>query len=396
MDVLLSFQRLQRLQKLDLSGNTYFGRQPSKLLTVLQNMSSLVIVDLHACGIETLPVGMFTNTTQLDTLVLSVNSITSWDPKVFAPLHNLRILTLERNQIVSINVASFSHLTSLRQLDLSFNPFACNCDLMWFIEYVQMNNIFVINIGSASSYKCASPESLHGVPVLSAGLSPADCVTHTDFVVTLSTAAVIFLSAIVFALVYRGRWYIRYYIFLIRSRRRRYHELADGSYVYDAFVAHNSNDASWVVRHLLPQLETEGRYRLCLHQRDWPIGREISENIVESIEASRKVIVVLSNNFAQSQWCRMELEMANHRRLSNWRNSLILVLLETISSENQTATLRILLTTHTYLEWKERAQEKFWRALRKALRPPKGAPPVQMRSVRGRNRVGERERGMEE
>ena len=202
-------------------------------------MSSLTSVDLLACGIKTLPVGMFTNTTQLDTLVLSDNSITSWDPTVFAPLHNLRILTLERNQIVSVNVASFSHLTSLRQLDLSFNPFACNCDLMWFIEYVQMNNIFVINIGSASSYTCASPESLHGVPVLSAGLSPADCVTHADFVVTLSTAAANFLSAIVFALVYRGRWYIRYYVFLIRSRRRRYHELADGSYIYDAFVAHN-------------------------------------------------------------------------------------------------------------------------------------------------------------
>ncbi|KAK2188498.1 hypothetical protein NP493_130g00006 [Ridgeia piscesae] len=212
-------------------------------------------------------------------------------------------------------------------------------------------------------------------------LKVLNCVSHADIVVTLSTAAVIFLSAIVFALVCRGRWYIRYYIFLIRSRRRRHLDRADGSYVYDAFVAHNSNDASWVVRHLLPRLETEGRYRLCLHQRDWPIGREISENIVESIEASRKVIVVLSNNFAQSQWCRMELEMANHRRLSNWRNSLVLVLLETISPENQTATLRNLLTTHTYLEWKEREQEKFWRALKKALRPPKGAPPTEMRTV---------------
>ena len=324
---------------------------------------------------------MFANTTQLTSLFLTDNDIKSWIPDVFAPLRHLRILTLARNKIVSVNVASFSHLPSLRQLDLSLNPFACNCDLMWFLEYVHSNNIFIFYIGNPSKYICASPKSLHGVPVLRSGVSPADCVSHTDIFVTLSTAAAIFLSAIVFALVYRGRWYIRYYIFLIRSRRRRYLDRADGSYVYDAFVAHNSNDASWVVRHLLPRLETEGRYRLCLHQRDWPIGREISENIVESIEASRKVIVVLSNNFAQSQWCRMELEMANHRRLSNWRNSLVLVLLETISPENQTATLRNLLTTHTYLEWKERAQEKFWRALRKALRPPKGAPPTELRTI---------------
>ncbi|KAK2168447.1 hypothetical protein NP493_1225g02036 [Ridgeia piscesae] len=254
---------------------------------------------------------------------------------------------------------------------------------MWFIEHMRNNEISVVDIGQVNASICASPESLHGVPILRAGLSPADCISHTDLIFTLSMVAAIALSVIVFALVYRGRWYIRYYIFLIRSRRRRYLELADGSYAYDAFVAHNSNDASWVVRHLLPRIETEGRYRLCLHQRDWPIGREISENIVESIEASRKVIVVLSNNFAQSQWCRMELEMANHRRLSNWQNSLVLVLLETISPENQNATLRILLTTHTYLEWNERAQKKFWRALRKALRPPKGAPPTQMRSMQG-------------
>ena len=375
------FQRLRSLTKLDLAHNHLFGRQLAAFRLVFQNLPSLENLNLFGCGIWMLPDGMFTNTTQLTSLYLTDNDIKSWTPEVFAPLRHLRILTLARNKIVSVNVASFSRLTSLRQLDLSLNPFACNCDLMWFLEYVRSNNIYVFYIGNPSKYICASPLSLHGVPVLRSGLSPADCVSHTDIVVTLSTAAAIFLSAIVFALVHRGRWYIRYYIFLIRSRRRRYHELADGSYVYDAFVAHNSNDASWVVRHLLPRLETEDRYRLCLHQRDWPIGREISENIVESIEASRKVIVVLSNNFAQSQWCRMELEIANHRRLSNWRNSLILVLLETISPENQTATLRILLTTHTYLEWKERAQEKFWRALKKALRPPKGAPPTELRTI---------------
>ena len=375
------FQRLHRLTYLDISQNYYFGRLSASLRSVLQNLPSLDLINLHACGIEELPVSMFINTTRLTNVVLSGNAIKSWNPDVFAPLRHLHLLTLARNKIVSVNVASFAQLTSLRRLDLSLNPFACNCDLMWFLEYVQNNNIFVIDIGRASSYTCASPESLRGLPVLRVKLSPEDCVTHTDLVVTLSTAAAIVVSAIVFGLVYRGRWYIRYYFFLVRSRRRRYLELADGNYAYDAFVAHSSSDRVWVVRRLLPRLEAEGRYRLCLHQRDWLAGREISENIVESIEASRKVIIVLSNNFAQSRWCQVELAMASNRRLSNWRNSLVLVLLEAISPENQTATLRCLLTTHTYLEWNERAEEKFWRALKKALRRPPGAPPIQMRSI---------------
>ena len=183
------FQWLHRLAHLDISLNPFLCRLPAILPFVLQNMRNLNELSLHGCGIRELPVGMFTNTTQLTTTVLSGNAIKSWNPDVFAPLRNLSLLTLARNQIASVNVASFSQLTSLRRLDLSRNPFACNCDLMWFLEYVQNNNIFVLNIGSASSYTCASPESLHGVPLLRAELSPEDCVSHTDLVVTLSTAA---------------------------------------------------------------------------------------------------------------------------------------------------------------------------------------------------------------
>ena len=377
------FQPLQSLLLLDLTNNFKIDIA-GKLRSAFQNLMIFETLIISKCEIDTLPVGMFSNTTQLISLDISGNAFDSWNPEVFAPLRRLNTLKLSENRIYYLNVVLFSKLMSLRTLDLSGNPFVCNCDLMWFIKYMQNNDINLLFIAWDNEYTCASPESLRGTPILRAGLSPADCVSHTDLAVTLSTSAAIFLSAIVFVLVYRGRWYIRYYLFLIRSRRHRNLELSDNNYAYDAFVAHNSNDASWVVRHLLPRLETEGRYRLCLHQRDWPIGREISENIAESIKASRKVIVVLSNNFAQSQWCRMELEMANHRRLSNWRNSLVLVLLESISPENQTATLRSLLTTQTYLEWDERRQERFWRALRKALSLPKGARPTQMRSMQRR------------
>ena len=376
----MHFQRMNRLEHLDISSNAFLGSVPATLQSSFQNLPSLEMIDIHGCGIEELPVGMFDNTSKLTTVVLSGNAIKSWNPDVFAPLRHLQILTLARNKIVSVNIASFSQLTSLQQLDLSLNPFACNCDLMWFLEYVQKENIFIINIGQASAYACASPESLRGVHVLRSNLSHDDCISHTDLIIALSTAAAILISAIVFSVVYKARWYIRYYFFLIRSRRRRYMELTDGRYAYDAFVAHSSDDRVWVVRHLLPRIESEGRYRLCLHQRDWLAGKEISENIVESIEASRKVIIVLSNSFARSRWCQVELAMASNSRLRNRCKSLILVLLETITPENETATMRCMLTTHTYLEWNEAEENKFWKALRKALRRPL-EQRVEMRSI---------------
>ncbi|KAI0220993.1 hypothetical protein LSAT2_027566 [Lamellibrachia satsuma] len=375
------FQPLVHLKALDLSENSFLGRRPDKLRTILQNLTNLESISLTGCEIATLSVGMFFNTTRLRTVSLSGNAIRSWNPAVFAPLRQLRLLTLARNKIVSVKIASFSGLTSLSELDLAHNPFACDCDLTWFLDYVHDNNIFVIHIGSPSLYTCASPASVQGVPILRAQLTTEDCISRTDLYITVATATAVAVTAIIFSLAYRGRWYIRYYFYLMRSRRRRYRELADGSsYVYDAFVAHNSDDRVWVVRSLLKRLELEGRYRLCLHQRDWLVGREISENIVESIEKSRKVIVVLSNSFAKSRWCQIELAMANNRCLGNRRKSLILVLLETISPENQTAAMRCLLTTQTYLEWNEREEERFWKALKKALRPPHGTTAVPMES----------------
>ncbi|KAI0239353.1 hypothetical protein LSAT2_009922, partial [Lamellibrachia satsuma] len=287
------FQRLHRLTYLDISQNYYFGRLSASLRSVLQNLPSLDLINLHACGIEELPVSMFTNTTRL------TECCSQW----------------QRHQVVEpgcvCTAASSEPTYSGAKQDR-----VCECRLVRAADV------------TAPARPIAEPVCVQ---------------LRLDVVLGCRRLCLV-----------AGRWYINYYFFLVRSRRRHYLELADGNYAYDAFVAHSSSDRVWVVRRLLPRLEAEGRYRLCLHQRDWLAGREISENIVESIEASRKVIIVLSNSFAQSRWCQVELAMASNRRLSNWRNSLVLVLLETISPENQTATLRCLLTTHTYLEWNER------------------------------------------
>ncbi len=50
--------------------------------------------------------------------------------------------------------------------------------------------------------------------------------------------------------------------------------LADGEYVYDAFVSYRGlpDDERWVVRQLYPKLEKQMNFKLCLHFRDFVIG----------------------------------------------------------------------------------------------------------------------------
>ena len=47
-------------------------------------------------------------------------------------------------------------------------------------------------------------------------------------------------------------------------------------------------------------------FRCCLHQRDWTAGREISSNIMDSVERSCRTVVLMSRNFLKSPFCLQE------------------------------------------------------------------------------------------
>ena len=53
--------------------------------------------------------------------------------------------------------------------------------------------------------------------------------------------------------------------------------------------------------------------KLCLHTRDFEVGKSIIENIADAIDTSKKVVLVLSKNYTQSRWCMFEAHMSQHR-----------------------------------------------------------------------------------
>lgn len=117
----------------------------------------------------------------------------------------------------------------------------------------------------------------------------------------------------------------------------------------------------------------QNRIKLCVYERDFIAGKQISECITESIKNSRKVILVISKHFAQSPWCRFETDLAHHAMIEQNREGLILIKLEDdLSSEflEKTAPqLHFLLKTRIYLQWSsnKREQQVFWRKLHSAL-----------------------------
>ena len=83
---------------------------------------------------------------------------------------------------------------------------------------------------------------------------------------------------------------------------------------YDAFVSYSGLDRDFVDQELVPRLE-EPRYgkewyTLCLHERDFPASERTADTIIKVIKKSKRVIVVLSNNYLRSRWCKYEFEQA--------------------------------------------------------------------------------------
>ena len=150
--------------------------------------------------------------------------------------------------------------------------------------------------------------------------------------------------------------------------------------MYDAFVAHNSEDIRWVVHelcHNLEDVQDQPRYKLCIHQRNFLPGAPIVNNIVKAIETSRKTICVLTRSFLRSGWCEFELQLAQTPdNLFGKGGScrLILVFLEKIPRPllKKYKHLEAVMDRDTYLEWPgdARGRPLFWRRLRAALGKP--------------------------
>ena len=77
--------------------------------------------------------------------------------------------------------------------------------------------------------------------------------------------------------------------------------------VFDAFVLyHFDSDDDFVISHLLPDLEEARDFKLCIHSRNFTPGRDIKDNIEEAIEGSNSAIIVMSQGFVDSPWCKEE------------------------------------------------------------------------------------------
>ena len=88
-------------------------------------------------GLTWLPGRMIRSLASLQELYLQENYISNWGDGFFNDATSIRLVNLTRNKVCFINESSLSGLLGKStQLYLSANPFSCDCDLMWFRDWL--------------------------------------------------------------------------------------------------------------------------------------------------------------------------------------------------------------------------------------------------------------------
>ena len=221
-----TFHGLTNLTFLRLSRNNLWFKE-KRLRLIFESLSYLEELDLEVCGITIILTDIFTNLTNLKRLFLGQNSIATLEPRAFKTLTKVQLLYLNDNKISSINRYSFEGLDSLLRLDLSYNPFHCACSLLWFMKWIYTSRVslhfrYFPHVEDSPVYFCASPPDKADLSLFDFKISERDCVESHMLTMIKITSGVLITCIVIACVVIRYRWYLRYYLFLIRSRTKRY------------------------------------------------------------------------------------------------------------------------------------------------------------------------------
>ncbi|XP_041349533.1 toll-like receptor 2 [Gigantopelta aegis] len=129
-----------------------------------------------------------------------------------------------------------------------------------------------------------------------------------------------------------------------------------------------ATNLDWLMEEVANFLENDLNFKLCIHERDFEGGKMIIDNIVDCMDQSEKIIMIVSNNFARSNWCQCEVNMALNQQFEIHKD-VIVVIREMVDRKYMFKYLKALLATTTYIEWKEdeRAKQVFRNRLQEVM-----------------------------
>ena len=124
---------------------------------------------------------------------------------------------------------------------------------------------------------------------------------------------------------------------------------------YDAFVSYNSEESErmYVRQELQPKLEVDHSppFKLLIHERDFRADTLIYVNIVNAVKDSNSAIILLSQAYIDSRWCREEFEECMEENANDPSYRLFVILMEPLENlQRPSAYMKKYLRSKTFLQ----------------------------------------------
>ncbi|KAM3921063.1 uncharacterized protein RB166_010493 [Leptodactylus fuscus] len=388
------FKKLELLESLDMSYQTqrYKDNVSESLFKGLQSLKKLNVKGISSSFFKDVSFSFLTNLTDFDMsntfqgadlysivelirkcnyvkyLNLDNNEITNLPEDIFVGFNSLENLSLKYNKLKNISEKLVKPLSNLRNLDMFMNPLICSCDNYWFQNWSEFNT--QVQIPFLQSYNCYG-QVAYEINFIKQDLSfCGKDISVLFFIVSFALTLLFLVTSLV---IVKVKWSILYFYYMIQVWFQWRIKKEKKLYAYDAYISYCSDDEDWVINELLPHLENQGqhKYKLCFKARDFIPGSYHIDNIQDAINSSRKTLCVVSKKYLESQWCKVEVEIACSRVFYEKEDVLLVVFLEEIPDFRLSAyhKLRKLIKQNTYINWPEdpKGDEFFWFKLRKAL-----------------------------
>ncbi|XP_074036229.1 uncharacterized protein isoform X3 [Leptinotarsa decemlineata] len=366
------FKSPKNLKKLFLNNNQIKTIMPN----AFQNNKGLISIDLsnnlfdmkYECMLEYNP---FMNCDQLEELLLSGNRIDEFPLIIMHMIlrrklnlkqdnsSSFHILKLDGNQLTHLNTEVLKMMNPSSMLTLYNNPWSCDCSAL------ELQNFIRAKFGNESRNIVCQEDNEPLIEKVQL-CEPSAILTMK---VGIPILFIIILIASGYFLYFFYEEEIKIYLYtnslpsLLINR-----EEPDEEKVWDVFISYSYQDEHFILQTLLPELENgPNPLKTCIHVRDWIPGTTITENISNSVNNSRRTLVVLSNNFLESVWGKMEFRAAHTNAIEEGRAKVIIIKFGDLDENKIDKELKMYLRTNTYVEW---GKPWFWRKLRYALLHP--------------------------
>ncbi|XP_071142268.1 toll-like receptor 4 [Mytilus edulis] len=350
----------------------------------LKQLFGLKLIDFSENDFVTFNKHMFVSQYRsLISLDLSKNKFSKF-PIQISKFSTLKKLSLVQNRIAFLQKSDMNQLENYQrdkhinfELLLNDNNFVCNCDSIDFVRWLQETKV---TLDKNRNYSCVYIDNSKKTTVYAythLEFIESKCLSKIWLTITIILVVVFLLLFTASSLAYKYRITLHFWYLHIRRKYRHYTALEGDSneYKYNAFVAYCTADGEWVCGSLVNYLEKINGLSLCLHDRDFAAGRLIMDNIIDAIFESKKVVLVISEEFLKSSWCEFELDMARMKMFQDNRDMLVVVLLDKLSPSQMPISLQRIWNKVTCLEVDEifytnqngNFEHLFWKRLYEAV-----------------------------